>query len=426
MQTVLTHVPFPPLPAPPSWYPGHMTRFTRQLPALLTRTDVVLELRDSRLPLTSINSNLEAAIKKWQASRGRFLGPSVDPTQRLIGNGTEGQVCERIVVFNKRDLVPEWGYEPFRRAWGTRFPGQHVFFASWTKPKDVKTLSDLLITLAKRNPFATEMNVLVIGMPNVGKSSLINALRNAGISGRTPKAMRTSANPGHTQTISTRLKLSEDPLVYSYDSPGVMLPFLGNGPLGAERGAKLALISGLKEGLYDPLTLAEYLLYRLNNLSPKYPSYMQLLPPNTPPIADLHQFLTLISQRHGMIKRGNEQDLQRAATRFINWWREEGGLRSASVPGRLLISGPSIEPQRRGWGFDFEWTVDGTEQGDEVTVIQRKMEESIDHYEEALAEEERDGGGISTTQQKKWIKAEKIEKRKARTRIRATRKGYKL
>lgn len=56
------NIPFPALPVPPSWYPGHMTRFSRQLPALLTRTDVVLELRDSRLPLTSINSNLEGVL----------------------------------------------------------------------------------------------------------------------------------------------------------------------------------------------------------------------------------------------------------------------------------------------------------------------------------------------------------------------------
>lgn len=45
-----------------------------------------------------------------------------------------------------------------------------------------------------------------------------------------------------TQAVSTRLKLSVDPLVYAYDSPGVMLPFLGRGPEGAERGIKLALI----------------------------------------------------------------------------------------------------------------------------------------------------------------------------------------
>ena len=47
------------LPAPPSWYPGHMTQFARMLPQLLQRTDVVLELRDARLPLTSINRTFE-------------------------------------------------------------------------------------------------------------------------------------------------------------------------------------------------------------------------------------------------------------------------------------------------------------------------------------------------------------------------------
>lgn len=52
-------IPFPALPTAPSWFPGHMNRFTKQLPALLSRTDVVLELRDARLPLTSINHNLE-------------------------------------------------------------------------------------------------------------------------------------------------------------------------------------------------------------------------------------------------------------------------------------------------------------------------------------------------------------------------------
>ncbi len=49
----------PSLPAPPSWYPGHMARFAKALPTLLQRTDVVLEVRDARLPLTSINRTLE-------------------------------------------------------------------------------------------------------------------------------------------------------------------------------------------------------------------------------------------------------------------------------------------------------------------------------------------------------------------------------
>lgn len=101
----------------------------------------------------------------------------------------------------------------------------------------------------------------------------------------TAKALATSALPGMTRTLSTRLKLSEVPLIYSYDSPGVMLPFLGRGEKGAERGVKLALIgekninhtappahlkclAGVKEGMYDVETLAAYLLYRLNLSNP--------------------------------------------------------------------------------------------------------------------------------------------------------------
>lgn len=67
---MLSHIPFPALPAPPSWFPGHMLQFQRTLPHLLTRTDVVLELRDARLPLTSINRKFEGACDLWARSGG--------------------------------------------------------------------------------------------------------------------------------------------------------------------------------------------------------------------------------------------------------------------------------------------------------------------------------------------------------------------
>ena len=101
----------------------------------------------------------------------------------------------------------------------------------------------------------------------------------------TAKALQTSNQPGRTRTLSTPLKLDLSPPVYAYDAPGLMLPFIGHGETGAERGAKFALMckpaqppdpvprltaspGSLKEGLYDIHNIASYLLYKLNSLNP--------------------------------------------------------------------------------------------------------------------------------------------------------------
>jgi hypothetical protein len=85
----------PPLPPAISWYPGHMASFSKSLPTLLQSTHVVLEARDARLPLTSINPAFESLLGKWFQERGGgVMGP-----------------LERIVVYNKADLVPQWGIQ---------------------------------------------------------------------------------------------------------------------------------------------------------------------------------------------------------------------------------------------------------------------------------------------------------------------------
>ena len=101
------------------------------------------------------------ALRKWRLERG--WDPN-NPTRRIIA----AEACEHIVVLNKRDLVPEWGtevkflllryrkasskrifslLEPFRLAMANKFPHQRLLFASWQRPRDIRNLSEILVSM---------------------------------------------------------------------------------------------------------------------------------------------------------------------------------------------------------------------------------------------------------------------------------------
>ncbi|NXO60900.1 MTG1 GTPase, partial [Aramus guarauna] len=101
-------------------------------------------------------------------------------------------------------------------------------------------------------------NILVIGVPNVGKSSLINSLRRLHL--KKGKATAVGGEPGVTKAVLTKIQVCEQPLMYLVDTPGVLPPKLGD----VETGMKLALCGAIRDHLVGEDIMADYLLYTLN------------------------------------------------------------------------------------------------------------------------------------------------------------------
>ncbi|KAM6067361.1 mitochondrial ribosome-associated GTPase 1 isoform 3-T4 [Chlamydotis macqueenii] len=190
-----------------SWFPGHMAKGLRQMRASLRRADCLLEVHDARIPLSGRNPRL----------------------RELLG------IRPHVLVLNKMDLA-----DPRRQP-----------------------IVPLVAKLVGNSPRyhraeSAEYSILVIGIPNVGKSSLINSLRRLHL--KKGKATAVGGEPGITKAVLTRIQVCEQPLMYLVDTPGVLPPRLGD----VETGMKLALCGAIRDHLVGEDIMADYLLYTLN------------------------------------------------------------------------------------------------------------------------------------------------------------------
>ncbi|XP_070607568.1 mitochondrial ribosome-associated GTPase 1 [Erythrolamprus reginae] len=216
------------------WFPGHMARGLKDMRRSLRDVDGLLEVHDARIPLSGRNPAL----------------------QEVLG------IRPHLLVLNKMDLADLTHKSRILHLLEQQGL-QHVVFTDCLTDENVKKLIPLLTGMIKtsqryQRAENVDHNIMVIGVPNVGKSSVINSLRKLHL--RKGKAAPVGGAPGITRAVLTKIQVSEKPLMYLLDTPGVLSPQIGS----VETGLKLALCGAILDHLVGVEVIADYLLYVLN------------------------------------------------------------------------------------------------------------------------------------------------------------------
>lgn len=276
------------------WFPGHM-HLTRQAIADRVKTiDVVIEMLDARLPGSSANPLLNELTKKRATLK----------------------------VLNKQDLA-----DPERTAlWLAHYnaqPGTRAIGLDASVTAPARALVAACRELApNRGGMAKPLRVLICGVPNVGKSTLINTLMGK-------RSAKTGDEAGVTRN-EQRVALADD--VYLYDTPGVLWPRI----VVPQSGIHLAASGAVGRNAYDDQEVAMELL---DNLKLAYPALLRSRYPLGDSDAALAQMpaedmLDAIGRQRGALVSGGRVDAQKAAELVIADFR-------AALMGRITLEMPT-------------------------------------------------------------------------------------
>lgn len=266
------------------WYPGHMTKARRAIEDDLRQVDAVCELLDARIPYSSRNPDIDSVA-------------GAKP---------------RLVILNRCDLADpertkEWSAYYRRR-------GLAVLETDAKSGKGVngfvpavrELLKDKLAAYEAKGQTGRPLRVMILGIPNVGKSTFINKL-----AGR--KAAAAGDRPGVTRG---RQWISVDRGLDLLDTPGILWPRFDS----QQVGELLAVTNAINPDVLDRETLAANFLLRLREL---YPQAVEARYKFTPePGMTGYELLTQAARKRGFLVPGGECDTERMANVLLNEYHE--------------------------------------------------------------------------------------------------------
>lgn len=263
------------------WYPGHMTKAKRQMQEDIKLIDVILELVDSRIPYSSKN-------------------PDID----TLANGKP-----RVILLNKADLADDKRTAQFKRYYEKK--GCFVCIVNSKGGSGVKNVTEVVRKACKekiekdrsKGIIARPIRAMIVGIPNVGKSTFINSF-----SGKA--CTRTGNKPGVTKGKQW-IRLSKD--LELLDTPGILWPKFEDQIVGLH----IAMIGSINEDLLDQNELAVKLL---DYISKNYPNSIKERY-QVEETGNGDELLVAIATKRACRKKGGDLDLEKMAAAVVDDFR---------------------------------------------------------------------------------------------------------
>lgn len=277
------------------WFPGHMTKAQRMIEENLSMVDAVCEILDARIPCSSRN-------------------PDID---RLAGDKP------RLVILNRVDLADPQMTARWRKYFESR--GLAILETDAKSGKGVgsfapavrRLLKDKLAAYEAKGQVGRPLRVMILGIPNVGKSTFINR-----VAGR--KAAIAGDKPGVTRG---KQWINIDQGLDLLDTPGILWPKFDS----QEVGEMLAITNAIKADVLDKETLGANFMLRLRELYPKAIEERYKFVPD--PDMNGFELLEQAAKKRGFLVSRGEYDIERMANTLLGEYHD-GKL------GRLTLEAP--------------------------------------------------------------------------------------